>query len=237
MEYSVNCLKDFIKYVEDDTDGSNTVLFRGQANDWPLLPKLARLNVKDGNVLATERSMLESFKSRSLPFLDSKPESDWEWLSIAQHYGMPTRLLDWTTNPLAALWFAVEQPGLEGENGVVWAFPPKSEDFVSDPTNTNPVEIKGTRVFQPKHVTRRIVAQHGWFTAHPFMKDRLRFVPMNINRRYKDRLTKLIIPPTSFAPLRLGLDRCGINASTLFSDLAGVCKDLERQYSLLADEK
>lgn len=52
--------------------------------------------------------LLSEFKRRSLPFIQSVPRNDFEWLFLMQHHGVPTRLLDWSTNALAALYFAAE---------------------------------------------------------------------------------------------------------------------------------
>jgi len=52
--------------------------------------------------------MLEEFKRKARPFLEFIPSNDFEWLFLMQHYGVPTRLLDWTTNALVALYFATE---------------------------------------------------------------------------------------------------------------------------------
>src|SRR5574341_392070 len=87
-------------------------LFRGQNTDECLLPRVMRLakenHISPSRIDNVEQKMLERFRKESVPMLAvTKQLAIWELMSIAQHNGMPTRLLDWTANPLAGLWFAV----------------------------------------------------------------------------------------------------------------------------------
>jgi hypothetical protein len=234
---AIESLAGFFAFIQEHCSEFDDALFRGQTEDWSLLPKLARLRLRgELTVREAESKMLTSLKTRSLPYLDSIPQNDWDWLAIAQHYGMATRLLDWSTNPLAALWFAVEKPARAEQDGVVWVFTPSQEDHVATVDSGTPFDSDRTRVFMPKHINRRIVAQHGWFTAHYIRKTDSKFVPLEKNARYKKSLMKLRVPATAFPSIRTELDRCGINAATLYGDLVGLCRNSEWQHLLLDDE-
>ena len=64
--------------------------------------------------------MFDEFKRRGVAVLPSRPSDDWEFLAVARHHGLPTRLLDWTENPLAALFFALEEPS--SGDSAVWCY-------------------------------------------------------------------------------------------------------------------
>jgi hypothetical protein len=216
---------------------SDFALFRGQREDLPLVPRIARVRRRE-NILKTEQDMLAAFKREALTFLDRIPDSDWDWLSIAQHHGLPTRLLDWTKNPLAALWFTVELPARsKNKPAVVWMFRPAARDIIDKVTAESPFEGSRTKVFVPRHVTPRIRAQVAIFTIHKYVPRLNKFVPLERMARQRDLLRKFIVPPESFSDIRYELDRCGVNASSLFPDLDGLAHYTEWFYSLLEDEK
>jgi hypothetical protein len=97
------------------------VLFRGQPEDKPLLPKLQRNRVPS-ETWEVEREMLATFKLRARPHLKETAVEHVELMAIAQHEGMATRLLDWSDSPLVALWFAVKDLSISRLPGVLWAF-------------------------------------------------------------------------------------------------------------------
>src|SRR5688572_22003266 len=101
----VETLANFIEYIRMVSNNSSLVLYRGQPNmHFPLDAPISRsdLHLK-GAILEVEKSMLEDFERRSVPYLGGKVENEWDLLALARHYGLPTRLLDWTTSALAAL--------------------------------------------------------------------------------------------------------------------------------------
>lgn len=78
----VKTLAGFLEFVQDHCTEFDDDLFRGQKKDWPLLPKLARLRLRgELTVRQAEAEMLRSLKTRALPYLDTVPDNDWDWLA------------------------------------------------------------------------------------------------------------------------------------------------------------
>lgn len=180
--------------------------------------------------------MLADFRRQVIPFLSFQPETEWDWLALAQHHGLATRLLDWTANPLAGLWFAVEKPAVDSRPGVVWVFQTDRADYVTDVLEADPFEGGRTKIFQPRHITERIVSQAGWFTVHKYLADKKGFIPLEKNIHYKKALRKLLIPAASFPKIRRQLAGWGFSAASLYPGIDGLCTHIEAQYSQLADE-
>ncbi len=105
----------------DVLGGSSTKAswYRGHSEvDWSLLPKLAR--EPDG--LKREGDITSRFRQSASLLLQPRPRTDWEWLTVMQHYGVPTRLLDWTESPLVALYFVIAE--CRACDGALWVLDP-----------------------------------------------------------------------------------------------------------------
>ncbi len=109
-------------------EGKRRLYFRGQSkrttDGYPLTPSVARYKHL-GNLSLTEREqkeceVLETFSNHLLTYVQHRPQSAWEELAIAQHHGLPTRFMDWTTNPLVALYFAVRNTGGRSADSAVY---------------------------------------------------------------------------------------------------------------------
>jgi hypothetical protein len=210
-------------------------LFRGQNTDQPLYPKIARLALKRGiplsKVTDIEKRMLARFRRESRPMLTNLVNpSDWELLSIARHNGLPTRLLDWTANALAGLWFAVSSnvPKRE-DHAVLWMLDvdPENEKTLSPADDI--FRMKRTYIFQPYHVDRRIVAQAAWFSLHRYAEKQDTFLPLDQHERYRRAMTKFVIPRDSVRGIRHELRVLGITQAMLFPDLSGLCADIQAE--------
>jgi hypothetical protein len=209
--------------------GVERLLFRGQNTDKPLKPKIAR---HQDFTVDIEKKMFGRFKRESAPFLfGPAPQSDWDWLSIAQHQGMSTRLLDWSANALAALWFAVAQdPPDQEPHGVVWMLNIRQQDLKSPGAADDIWGLRRTYVFQPFHIDRRIAAQSGWFSVHKFVDDKKQFISLDANLAFKAHLNKFKVPRECFVTIRQELRRMGVTRATLFPDLGGLCADIDGEF-------
>src|ERR1700758_3251223 len=102
---------------EDPIGGHLRYWFRGQRkSEWPLIPKLFRIfkNSDEEATLDGERDMVQDFRLTSYPLRTGRETLE-ELYFLQQHYGMPTRLLDWTTNPLVALFFACQKDSSDSQ--------------------------------------------------------------------------------------------------------------------------
>ncbi len=163
--YEIESVSDFVE-LSTWLYSSDNVIFRGQRKDWELLPSITHFK-GHSTLLNNEKEILEKFKRESIPYINCMPKNDWQWLALAQHYRLPTRLLDWTHNSLAALWFAVEMPAIDKSQPIVWAYRYDNTKIVYDSLQQeSPFLINHTEIYIPEHITPNIQAQSGVFTVH-----------------------------------------------------------------------
>jgi hypothetical protein len=163
---------------------------------------------------AAEIEAFQKFKNRATLLMDFSPTDDWDWLTLAQHHGLPTRLLDWTRNPLVAAFFAVV--GDNKKERVIWIIP-KRLKLVDRQRHSSPFKIRQVLKLFPRGLSHRIAAQQAMFTVHPRP-----FRPI-ANMMELDRI---VINKKDIERWRWDLNLYGVNYSSLFPDLDGLARHI-----------
>lgn len=221
-EILINSFSEFHSFVKKCKE-KKSILYRGVASlKYRLIPKIGWVEFgKDDklNLKKAERNMFRLFKERALPFLEFVPQNDWDLLALAAHHGLPTKLLNWTRNPLVAAYFAVcDREDKDESLGAIYVYDSSTLTLLDTKKHLDPLTYVGPIAkFSPTHVTPRIAAQTAVFTVHSDMT--AEFV--------NEHVSKLIVSREYRKDFKRELYMYGVHESSLFPGLDGLCAHIE----------
>jgi hypothetical protein len=205
-----------------------------------------------GNYAQIETHLLRNFRKYAQRDAVSV-DSTWHWIALAQHYGLPTRLLDWTYSPYIAMHFATANAEYMHEDGVIWCvnfvqlkelLPQDIRDvlaeegsdvFTLDMLNEadeslSSFETRPGKPFmlfvEPPSLDPRIVVQSALFT----LMSKAMAQPQDFLREHSNICHRIIIPAEIKWEIRDKLDQANINERLLFPGLDGLSRWLRRYY-------
>jgi hypothetical protein len=228
----------------------SSLVFRGLArSSYSNVSSLARLG--DG-FPSLERHLIRNF--RKYAHREAPGPTQWDWLSLAQHHGLPTRLLDWTFSPYVALHFLTEDPTRYGVDGAVWCVDYRVTNRALPRALKRQLQREGADVFTAEMLdaAARDLSAFDALTKKPFV---LFFEPPSLDERIVNQFAlfsvmngapwrideflahqrlgvrRLLIPARLKAEIRDKLDQANITERVLFPGLDGLCRWLRRYYS------
>ena len=240
-QINFSSIQQYLNYTDQHSNDHKIRLYRGQEeSSWNLDSNLYRLlkdQKKTDDFYNIERNIFSDFKNSLTSREPSTNErTDWEILSIGQHYGLPTRLIDWTSDPLIAIWFSFERMKSNSNDRAVWGLVVDDMNLV-DFNRDKLFHGRFVKVFEPPKIDLRIIAQRAWFSIQNMRlfgnreDDGLpkfnEYNTMNQMEEFEYHLIKMVFPNSSRTEILNELDNKGINHSSVFPDLTGDCRKIK----------
>lgn len=236
----IKTLSDLYQHLDEIKYAGREYLYRGHEDDTYKLVSTIGRTMTPGNGRSDfkkrERRLLNEFKRYAVKDIYNTgiPDNDdIEWLILGRHHGLPTRLIDFSTNPLVALYFACKQvTGENGNdaNGCLWIMTGMRDKSSSKPL-VDPWKLQETTKYRPKKIHGRILAQSAiviipkfvgkCLTEDPSVVTGANSVKATPNSR---KLIKLVVPAESKLNLRIELERSGVDEARLFPGLSGIAR-------------
>jgi hypothetical protein len=216
--------------------------FRGNADARATLTSgLVRL----GGDVALERQLMRAFRKYARQ--DAVPhDTDWDWLALGQHHGLPTRLLDWTYSPYVALHFATQRTEWYDRDGVVWMLnyvaaherlPRRLRDALADEgaqvfTTELLAEVApGLRDLDDEREEFVLFVEPPSFDARIVNQYALFSVMSPADLRLEDWARRIVFPAGLKWEIRDKLDQANVTERVLFPGLDGISRWLARYYA------
>lgn len=250
---SISAISTLEEYIEHVDHAKNNILkseyawFRGHSNyDFKLVPTILR---NTNYSIEMERKLNQEFQDKAKGFISNYADFDEaELYFLMQHYGLKTRLLDWTEGSLIALFFSLKlsQGDSEHKNPCIWMINPMDMNQYSQGINQiirvsenknlldkyfghnqsdnklEPIAISST------YSNQRILRQKGCFTVHRSNKDLL-----HLYRKVRsNKIVRILIDRKKASQILKQLNLAGISESAIFPDLEGLTRELNIKYNL-----
>lgn len=241
---SIDCLINEIKQLRNKY-GNQPIWFRGQEDSqWSIIPSIQR-----NGLHKKENFITNDFYIHVNQIEDNMPNKTnyAGWMSLMQHYGLPTRILDWSSSPLIACYFALEKNRELSNDSCIWVLIPrrvnKQEGFEECvyPIDAYTVQqmlisaFKSNVEIEDKYADK-IIACHSVEKNLRMYSQQSAFTVHNSKKRLEDicdseTLFKFVIPYKYKQEIYESISILGISTSFIYPDMEHVSKDIIRKYS------